>query len=127
MSSTEIISARNVSIRIDGVLLLQAESLEIRRSCELHPVRSVFVSDDIAFIRRNRRIKINLVGLRFRQPFENMNFADLDDFTMTVETEGRRIVLSGCMWDDFLAAADKEKFRERISVIALSMETEDLQ
>ena len=108
MSSTEIISARNVSIRIDGVLLLQAESLEIRRSCELHPVRSVFVSDDIAFIRRNRRIKINLVGLRFRQPFENMNFADLDDFTMTVETEGRRIVLSGCMWDDFLAAADKE-------------------
>lgn len=127
MSSTEIISARNVGIRIDGVLLLQAESLEIRRSCELHPVRSVFVSDDIAFIRRNRRIKINLVGLRFRQPFENMNFADLDDFTMTVETEGRRIVLSGCMWDDFLAAADKEKFRERISVIALSMETEDLQ
>ena len=127
MSSAELISARNVRIKIDGAALFQAESLEIRRLCELHPVRSVFVGDDIAHIRKNSRYKANLCGLRFRQPYENISFADLDNFTLTAELDGKRIILSGCMWDDFLAAADREKFRERISVTALSMETEDVQ
>ncbi len=127
MSSAEIISARNVQVKIDGAALFQAECLEIRRLCELHPVRAVFVSDDIAHIRKNSRYKANLSGLRFRQPYENISFADLDNFTLTAEIDGKRIILSSCMWDDFLAAADREKFRERISVTALSMETEDVQ
>lgn len=125
MSTTEIISGRDVEIVIDGKTLLQAEKIEIRRSCELHAVRSVFVADDIARIRQRQSYKANITGVRFRQPFENLSFADLDNFTMSTEIDGKTITLTGCMWDDFLAAADRAKFREHISVTALGMETEE--
>ncbi len=67
-----------------------------------------------------------MIGLSFKKPFESCCFADLDNFTMTVEIERKRYTLSSCMWDDFYAAADREKFREHISVIAMNMESEDL-
>lgn len=125
MSTTEMICGRDAEIKIDGKAVLQAEKIEIRRSCELHAVRSVFVSEDIAHIRQKPCYKANLTGVRFRKPFENLCFADLDNFTLSAEIDGSIITLTGCMWDDFLAAADRTKFREHISVTALGMETED--
>ncbi len=67
-----------------------------------------------------------MTGLSFKKPFENCCFADLDNFTMTVEIDKKRYTLKNCMWDDFYAAADREKFREHISVAAMDMESEDI-
>lgn len=123
----EIICGRDVEITIDHKKLLQAESVEISRSSKLHAVRSCFVDEDIALIRGRTVCKANISGLRFRKPFENLSFADLDNFTMEMNIGDKKIILHGCMWDDFIAAADREKFRERISVVARSMETEDIE
>lgn len=126
MKEDEILCGRDVTIRIDGKKLLQAESAEIRRLSEIHAVRSCFVSDDMAHIRRKSSYKVNLTGIRFKKPFENMSFADLDNFMMEMELDGMKITLCGCMWDDFLAAADRNKFREHISAAALRMKTEEI-
>lgn len=89
-------------------------------------MRSCFVSEDIAHIRKSGSYKANMMGLRFKKPFENCFFADLDNFTLSVHIDGKAYTLTGCMWDDFYAAADREKFREYISVIAMDMRTEDI-
>ena len=121
-----MLCGRDVNITIDGKPLLQAESAQVRRIGELHAVRSCFVSEDIAIIRSREHYKASFVGIRFRKPFENLNLADLDNFTMVIELDGRRVTLSGCMWDDFLAAADREKFREHMSITALRMNVEEI-
>ena len=61
------------------------------------------------------------------QPFENLSFADLDNFTVRAVLDNRAVVLSGCMWDDFIAAADQKSFREHISAVALRLTMEDVQ
>ncbi len=121
----DVICGRDAVIYIDGKRLMQADKAEIRRSSQLHAVRTVFCSDDNAHVRIRKTYKATLEGLRFLKPFENLSFADLDNFTMTMEIDGKTIRLSGCMWDDFLAAADKKLFRERISILAMNMETEE--
>ena len=121
----EVICGRDVTVMIDGKKLLQVESVEVRKKSDLHAIRSCFVSDDIALIRTRSSYKATLKGLRFKKPFENCSFADLDHFTMEIEADGKKIILSGCMWDDFYAAADKKLFREQISVTALKMKTEE--
>ncbi len=121
----EVICGRDVTILIDGKKLLQAESVEIRKKSDIHAVRSCFVSDDVALLRTRSSYKATLKGLRFKKPFENCSFADLDNFTLELETDGKKIILIGCMWDDFFAAADKKLFREQISISALRMKTEE--
>ncbi len=123
----ECICGRDITITIDGKKLLQVDKAEIRKVSEIHRVRSCFVSEDIAHIRKNIAYKIILEGIRFRKPFENCNFADLDYFTLSMEADGRKITFSGCMWDDFYAAANKRNFSEHISATALRMTAEDVQ
>ena len=125
VQQNEILSGRDVAIAINWNPVLQAEKAELHRVSELHPIRSCFCSDDIAYIRSKCRYKLHMIGLRFRQPFENLSMADLDNFTVTVSLDGKCITLSGCMWDDFLAAADQKQFREHISAVALRMNVED--
>ncbi len=125
MNRIRALCGRDVIISINGKRLLQAESAELRNISELHRIRSCFCSDDIAHTAGRREYKLNLVGIRFRQPFENCNFYDLDNFTVTIELDGLRITLEGCMWDDFKAVAKSESFREHISITALRMRTED--
>ena len=43
------------------------------------------------------------------------------------EEDGKRIVFRGCMWEDYLAAADSKSFSEHITVSALTMKTEDTE
>ncbi len=100
--------------------------MEIRKKSEIHNIRSCFFGDDIAHIRRRCSYKATMTGLEFKKPFECCCFADLDNFTMTVEIDRKRYTLKNCIWDDFYAAADREKFREHISVIAMDMESEDI-
>lgn len=100
--------------------------MEIRKKSEIHNVRSCFVGEDIAHIRKRCVYKAVMTGICFKKPFENCCFADLDNFTMTVKIDKKRYILGNCMWDDFYAAADREKFREHISVIAMNMRTEDI-
>ena len=126
MEDNTALSGRDVSIFINGRPLLQAESVLLKSSTQIHCVRSCFCSNDVAHIKGKREHKLNLVGIRFRRPFENCNFCDLDNFTVELVLEGQHITLRNCLWDDFQAAADKERFREHISITALNMTTEDL-
>lgn len=127
INSDECICARDVVITIDNKKLLQATKAEIRKKSGIHKIRSCFVSEDIAHVRENISYQVILEGIRFKKPFQNCNFADLDNFTVSLETDGKKITLSGCLWDDFLAAADKKAFTEHISATAIRMTTEDLQ
>ena len=61
---------------------------------------------------------------RFRQPFTNYNFYDLDNFTVSFQLDGEAFLLQGCMWDDFRWVTDKAEFREHISIAALKMRRE---
>ena len=123
--SDECICGRDIIVSIDEKKLLQAESVSIRKKADIHRVRSCFHSEDIAHIRNGTVYRVTLEGIRFMRPFQNCNFADLDNFTMSMEADGRKIILSGCLWDDFSAAADKSAFREHISAVALNIKTED--
>lgn len=125
MEENTALSGRDVSILINGRPLLQAESVLLRSSTLLHSVRSCFNSSDIAHIKGKREYKLNLTGIRFRRPFENCNFCDLDNFTVEVVLEGLHLTLRNCLWDDFQAAADKNRFREHISITALTLEKEE--
>lgn len=124
MEEKDIVCGRDVDIIIDGKRLLQAERAELRRTAELHRVRSCFCSEDRAHIECGRGYKLNLTGVRFRRPFENCNFYDLDNFTVRVELDGEAVVLEGCVWDDHLWTADKNQMREHISIVALRAERE---
>ena len=119
-----ILCGRDVCIYIDGKLLIQAESLEIRKRSEIHSIRCCFMSEDAGHIRKNIAYKAVINGITFKRPFENCGFSDLDNFTLRAEADGKSYILTGCMWDDFFIAADKERFREHISVIALRLRTE---
>ena len=125
MSSEKCLCGRDVIIRIDGKQLLQVRKAQIRKLSELHSIRSFFNSEDIGQIRTKIRYKVNLEGVKFLRPFQNCNFADLDNFTLSFEADGRLIILSGCTWEDFIAAADSKSFSEHITVSALHMTTED--
>ena len=83
-----------------------------------------FMSEDAGHIRKNIAYKAVINGITFKRPFENCGFSDLDNFTLRAEADGKSYILTGCMWDDFFIAADKERFREHISVIALRLRTE---
>lgn len=124
MEERTVLCGRDVCIYINGQRLLQAESAELRKRSDLHRVRACFCSGDVAHVEGRREYKLNLVGVRFCRPFENCNFYDLDNFTVELELDGLRMILEGCMFDDFRAAADKELFREHISITALNMTTE---
>lgn len=126
MEERTALCARDVCIFINGHRLLQAESAELRKRSELHRVRACFCSGDVAHLEGRREYKLTLVGVRFLRPFENCNYYDLDNFTVVLELDRLRITLEGCMFDDFRAAAEKELFREHISITALNMTTEDL-
>ena len=108
------ICARDVVIVINGNRVMQAKKLEIRRFSEVKEVRQCFFSEPAALIRKNVSYKVMLEGIRFLRPFRNCNFADLDNFTFY-----------GCMWEDFLAAADEKSFSEHITARAVRMETEE--
>ena len=110
----ECLCGRDVAVRIDGKQVF-------------HRIRSVFNSEDVGLVRTKVRYKVHLEGIRFRRPFTNFNFADLDNFTLSFEADGKRIVFRGCMWEDYLAAADSKSFSEHITVSALTMKTEDTE
>ena len=124
MADIRSLCGRDVCIRINGKKLLQAESAELIRASRLHRIRSCFCNDDAALIEGKREYKLHLTGIRFEAPFENCNFYDLDNFTVQVEFGDVSVRLEGCLWDDFKAVADKERFREHISISALRMKTE---
>ena len=122
----QIVCGRDVCIYIDNRIIMQAESLEIRKKSEIHCVRSCFNSEDMCHIRKNSIYKAAITGIVFKKPFEYCGFADMDNFTLKADIDGKRYILYGCMWDDFYIAADKEKFREHISIIAMRLKTEDI-
>ena len=124
LAERELVCGRDVLIVIDGRRLLQAEKAELRRISELHRVRSCFCSEDVAHIEGRPEYKLNLTGVRFRQPFTNYNFYDLDNFTVSFQLDGEAFLLHGCMWDDFRWVTDKAEFREHISIAALKMRRE---
>ncbi len=121
MEEMTALCGRDVVIYINGKKLLQAESAQLRRSTTLHRVRTCFYSGDVAHLAGRREYKLNLIGVRFRQPFENCNFYDLDQFVTELSIDGECVRLEGCMWDDFNAVANKESFREHISIVATDM------
>ena len=125
VSRVMTVSGRDVSVEIDGKKLLQAESAELRQSVALHRIRTCFCSDDKAYMKGRKDYKLHLVGVRFLQPFENCNFADIDDFEVTVTLDGFVYRLKHCCWDDYAFVINKERMREHISVVALAMETEE--
>lgn len=125
MDDNRTLCGRDVFISINGRRLLQAESAELRKTSELHRIRSCFCNDNTALIEGKREYKLCLTGIRFEAPFENCNFYDLDHFTVRISFGDVLIRLEGCLWDDFRAVADKEKFREHISISALRMITEE--
>ena len=104
---------------------MQAKKLEIRRLSEVKEVRTCFSARPSALCRKNISYKVMLEGIRFLKPFANCNFADLDNFTLEASVDGRKISLFGCMWEDFLAAADEKSFCEHISARAVRMITEE--
>lgn len=124
MDEKELVCGRDVVITIDGKKLLQAEKAELRRRSELHRVRCCFSSEDAAHIENRAEYKLNLTGVRFRQPFENCNFYDLDNFAAVVQIGSETIYLDGCEWDDYRWMADRSQFREHISIAALRMRRE---
>ncbi len=123
----ECLCGRDVAVRIDGKQVFQVKRAEVKKSSEIHRIRSVFNSEDVGLVRTKVRYKVHLEGIRFRRPFTNFNFADLDNFTLSFEADGKRIVFRGCMWEDYLAAADSKSFSEHITVSALTMKTEDTE
>ena len=125
MFGKELVCGRDVDITIDGKRLLQAEKAELKNISELHRVRSCFCGDDMGYAVRRREYKLSLTGVRFRKPFENCNFYDLDNFTVELLLDGENIILEGCMWDDYMWTADKAQFREHISISALRMRKEE--
>lgn len=127
LKEIEVISGRDVNISIDSRQLLQAESVEIQALSNIHNVRACFCNDDVAHIKGKREYKVTFTGLKFKQPFENCNFYDLDNFTVVIAYDNMRITLKGCMWNDFLVTANKAKFREKISITALTINTEEVQ
>ena len=127
INSEKCICGRDIDIRIDGKKLLQVRKAQIKKISEIHRIRSLFSSEDIGQVRTKVRYKITLEGIRFMRPFQNCNFADLDNFTLAFETDGKRIICSGCMWEDFSAAADSRNFSEHITVSALHMNTEEAE
>ena len=116
-----LICGRDAAVYINGRKLLQAEKAELRRTAELHRVRSCFCSGDVAHIEGRSEYKLSLISVSFLRPFENCNYYDLDNFSVRVVFGDDAFALEGCMWDDFLAAADREQFREHISISALTM------
>ncbi len=127
MNKAEVINGRDVRVIIDGKQFLQAENAEIYTVRDIHKVRTCFCNDDIAFVKGKRQYKLNLTGLRIKQPFKSLNLYDLDNFTVVIFYDNMKITLSGCIWSDIVSAADKEKYRERISIQALKMETEEVE
>lgn len=127
MTEVDIVSGQDVDIFIDGKELLQAENMEVRTVSEIHKIRSCFRNDDIAHIKTKNQYKVSFTGLKFKKIFENCNFYDLDNFTVTVIFGSTKITLGNCMWNDFLTVADKSKFRESISITALKMTAEDTE
>ncbi len=125
MNEQAALCGRDVNISINGQPLLQAEMAELRKRSEIHRVRSCFCGADAAHLEGKREYKLNLVGVRFRRPFENCNYYDLDHFTVVLWMDGLRITLEGCLFDDFKVLADKERFREHISITALRMTVEE--
>lgn len=126
MQEINIINGRDINILIDGKILFQAESVEIRNTADIHKVRSCFKGDDIVHIKNKNEYKITLINLKFKKPFENCNFYDLDNFTVTVRYDDTRINFENCIWSDFLITTDKNKFRERVYITALKMNMEEV-
>jgi len=120
------ISGRDVCVYINDRQLLQAESAQVKEISQIHRVRTCFYDSDIAHIRTKPEYKLILSNMQFHQPFENFNFHDLDDFTVVLTFGNTRITLSRCFWNDFHLTADKEKFREFITLTALDMEVENI-
>ena len=121
----ELICGRDVAVFIDRQQVLQAESAVLKVTVQHHKVRSCFCCEDIAAVEKSRSIKLHLTGIRLKRPYENCNFFDLDHFTVRGFIDGICYVLEGCFWDDFHALADKEKFREHISISALRIRKEE--
>ncbi len=124
MNEITALCGRDAVINIDGRHFMQAEKAELRCSRELHSVRSCFQSEDAALASGRTGYKLNLTGVRFRQPFENCNFYDMDNFTAELVLDGERTVLEGCRWDELSAVAEKDRLREHISILALRMRRE---
>ena len=124
MNEKTALCGRDAVIYIDGKRFMQAEKAELRCSRELHRVRSCFQSGNAALAAGRTEYKLNLTGVRFRQPFENCNFFDMDNFTAELVLDGERTVLEGCRWDELSALAEKERLREHISILALRMRKE---
>ncbi len=121
MFEKEFVCARDADIEINGRKLLQAEKAVLRIVSDIHRVRSCFCREDSGHVEGRREYKLSLTGVRFMRPFENCNFYDLDNFTVSLQLDGETVILEGCMWDDYMWAADKAQFREHISIIALKM------
>lgn len=126
MEKFKSISGRDVCVYINGRQLLQAENAEVREISQLHKVRTCFLNSDLAHIKTKPEYKLILSNMKFRQPFENLNFHDLDNFMVVLTFDDTRITLSNCFWNDFNLTADKEKFRECITLTALDMEVENI-
>lgn len=127
MREIQAISGRDVKISIDGKQILQAESAEIRVVSDIHKVRTCFCNDDNTHIRGKKEYKAVFTGLKFKKPFENFNFYDLDNFTTVIAYENVKITLKGCIWSDLLISANKAGFRERIGITALRMNLEETE
>ncbi len=120
------VCGRDVRICINGSPFLQAEKAEIRQSVRLHPIRSCFCNEDMAVVKTASGYKAVLTNLCFLRPFENCNFHDLDNFTVTLQWDDQQISLLHCFWNEFALTADKERFRESITLTALQMEVATL-
>ena len=127
MKEIETINGRDVCISIDGKQVFQAEKVEINTLCDIHSVRSCVCNDDIAHIKGRKIYKASMTALKFKKPFENCNFYDLDNFTVTMEIDGAKITLTGCVWNEIFSSADKERFREKVSLTALRMNVEETE
>ena len=126
MEKLRSVSGRDVCVYINGRQLLQAESAEVREISQFHKVRTCFLNNDLAHVKTKPEYKLILSNMRFQQPFENINFHDLDNFTVVLTFDNTRITLSKCFWNDFRLTADKEKFREFITLTALDMEVKNI-
>ena len=68
---------------------------------------------------------LDMIVERVTKISENCNFYDLDNFTVMLRLDGLKITLEGCRWDDFSSVAEKDRFREHISITALDMKREE--
>lgn len=126
MEEIKSICGRDVRIYINGKQLLQAAAAEVRQISQIHKIRSCFCNHDQAHLKGKNEYKAVFINMKFQQPFENCNFHDLDNFHTVLEFDNTRITLSNCLWNDFALTADKETFREHITLTALNMEVETL-